>query len=266
MRKKQKNGMLQKMLMAAVFLLVLTVIPPQTARAASGTVYTCSVTPSYSNPVTGEIEDAGGEAGYATGQGMVQSVVYSTGILEVTDSGEYYLTVRLGMMDYASGHSFWVQNVGDSGWSAPAVGQTGSGSDGNGTTADICIQVPSENCVVRASMYVEPMGREVIYYFYPSGYSEGNTTDMTATMVTAASGSSETANNTSGASTNASASSVASLRLPLEEMLCLAVRLPKRQQSRARRKKQKNRLICKAVLPKQRHRLHQIHQSVMQKD
>ena len=137
MRKKQKNGMLQKMLMAAVFLLVLTVIPPQTARAASGTVYTCSVTPSYSNPVTGEIEDAGGEAGYATGQGMVQSVVYSTGILEVTDSGEYYLTVRLGMMDYASGHSFWVQNVGDSGWSAPAVGQTGSGSDGNGTTADI---------------------------------------------------------------------------------------------------------------------------------
>ena len=119
-------------------------------------------------------------------------------VLEVTDSGEYYLTVRLGMMDYASGHSFWVQNVGDSGWSAPAVGQTGSGSDGNGTTADICIQVPSENCVVRASMYVEPMGREVIYYFYPSGYSEGNTTDMTATMVTAASGSSETANNTSG--------------------------------------------------------------------
>ena len=174
MRKKQKNGMLQKMLMAAVFLLVLTVIPPQTARAASGTVYTCSVTPSYSNPVTGEIEDAGGEAGYATGQGMVQSVVYSTGILEVTDSGEYYLTVRLGMMDYASGHSFWVQNVGDSGWSAPAVGQTGSGSDGNGTTADICIQVPSENCVVRASMYVEPMGREVIYYFYPIGYSEGD--------------------------------------------------------------------------------------------
>lgn len=193
MRKKQKDGMLQKMLMAAVFLLVLTVIPQETARAASGTVYTCSVTPSYSNPVTGEIEDAGGEAGYATGQGMVQSVVYSTGILEVTDGGEYYLTVRLGMMDYASGHSFWVQNVGDSGWSAPAVGQTGSGSDGNGTTADICIQVPSENCVVRASMYVEPMGREVIYYFYPSGYSEGNTTDMTATMVTAASGSSETA-------------------------------------------------------------------------
>lgn len=210
MRKKQKNRICQRLLMAAVFLMFLTIIPSQISRAASGTVYTCSVTPSYSNPVTGEIEDAGGEAGYATGQGMVQSAVYSTGILEVTDTGEYYLTVRLGMMDYTSNHSFWVQNVGDSGWSAPAVGQTGSGSDGNGTTADICIQVPSENCVVRVSMYVEPMGRDVIYYFYPSGYSEGNTTDMSATMVTAASGSSETINNTSGASTNVSESSAAS--------------------------------------------------------
>lgn len=210
MRKKQKNRVCQRLLMAAVFLMVLIIIPSQISRAASGTVYTCSVTPSYSNPVTGEIEDAGGEAGYATGQGMVQSAVYSTGILEVTDTGEYYLTVRLGMMDYTNNHSFWVQNVGDSGWSAPAVGQTGSGSDGNGTTADICIQVPSENCVVRVSMYVEPMGRDVIYYFYPSGYSEGNTTDMSATMVTAASGSSETINNTSGASTNVSESSAAS--------------------------------------------------------
>lgn len=183
--------------LAAAFALVIAAIPAQTAKAASGTVYTCSVTPSYSNPVTGEIEDSGGEAGYATGQGMVQSVVYSSGILEVTDSGEYYLTVRLGMMDYASGHSFWVQNVGDSGWSTPAVGQTGSGSDGNGATADICIQVPSENCVVRASMYVEPMGRDVIFFFYPSGYSEGNNTDMTATMVTATSGSAGSSDQTS---------------------------------------------------------------------
>ena len=88
---------------------------------------------------------------------------------------------------------------------------------------------------------------------------------MTATMVTAASGSSETANNTSGASTNASASSVHHLRLLLEEMPCLAVRLPRDNKAELVGRN-KNRLICKAVLPKQRHRLHQIHQSVMQKD
>ena len=163
------------------------------AEAASGNVYTCAVHPCYVHPVTGVIEDSGGEASYATGQGMVDGVVYPTGILELTDSGEYYLTVRFSLMDQTFGHSFWVQNVGDSGWSAPAAGVTGSGTDGNGTTADICIQVPSENCVVRVSMYVDPMGRDVIFYLYPSDYTAGNSTDMNATIVTASSGSGEAA-------------------------------------------------------------------------
>lgn len=165
------------------------------ALAAGGSVYTCVIHPCYAHPVTGVIEDSGGEASYATGQGMVEGAVYTTGILELTDSGEYYLTIRMSLMDYTSGHSFWVQNVGDSGWSTPALGVTGNGTDSNGTTADICMQVPSENCVVRGSMYVEPMGRDVIFYLYPSDYTAGNNTDMNATIVT-----SDTGSNTSGGS------------------------------------------------------------------
>ena len=181
------------------------------AEAASGNVYTCAVHPCYVHPVTGVIEDSGGEASYATGQGMVDGVVYPTGILELTDSGEYYLTVRFSLMDQTSGHSFWVQNVGDSGWSAPAAGVTGSGTDGNGTTADICIQVPSENCVVRVSMYVDPMGRDVIFYLYPSDYTAGNSTDMNATIVTVSSGSGEaTAGSTASGSGSAGAVSAGS--------------------------------------------------------
>ena len=104
---------------------------------------------------------------------------------EVSDDGAYYLTIRMSLMDYTSGHSFQVQNVGDSGWSTPSeIGITGNGSDSNGTTADVCMRVPSENCIVRGEMYVEPMGRNVIFYLYPSDYSEGNNTDMNATMVT----------------------------------------------------------------------------------
>ena len=80
--------------------------------AESGTVYTCDIHPCYAHPVTGEIEDSSGEASYATGQGMVESALHTTGILEVTDSGGYYLTVRLRLMDYTSNHSFWVQSVG----------------------------------------------------------------------------------------------------------------------------------------------------------
>lgn len=199
--------------MLAVFVLAVmgagtSAVPVQ---AASGNVYTCVIHPCYAHPVTGVIEDSGGEASYTTGQGMVDGAIYTTGILELTDSGEYYLTIRMSLMDYTSNHSFWVQNVGDSGWSSPAIGVTGNGTDSNGTTADICMQVPSENCVVRGSMYVEPMGRDVIFYLYPSDYTAGNNTDMTATMVTSASGSGSTSTNsgsssTSGSSSNASGS------------------------------------------------------------
>ena len=197
---------IRKIFVGLLAALVLTVmgagIGAVPVRAASGNIYTCVIHPSYAHPVTGVIEDSGGEASYATGQGMVDGAVYTTGILELTDSGEYYLTIRMSLMDYTSNHSFWVQNVGDSNWSSPAIGVTGNGTDDNGATADICMQVPSENCVVRGSMYVEPMGRDVIFYLYPSDYTAGNNTNMNATIVTEASGSGGTSTYSGSGSTS----------------------------------------------------------------
>lgn len=178
-------------------------------QAASGNVYTCTITPCYAHPVTGVIEDSGGEASYATGQGMVEGAIYTTGILELTDSGEYYLTIRMSLMDYTYNHSFQVQNVGDSGWSSTSAGISGTGTDSNGTTNDIVMQVTSENCVVRGTMYVEPMGRDVVFYLYPSNYSSGNSTDMNATIVTEASGSSSSGSGSSSAGTSSGSSSSA---------------------------------------------------------
>lgn len=192
-------GILLALVMGAGF-------PAVPVQAAAGTVYTCTIHPCYRHPVTGEIEDSGGEASYATGQGMVDGAVYPTGILELIDSGEYYLTIRMSLMDYTANHSFWVQNVGDSGWSTPALGVTGSGTDNNGATSDICIQVPSENCVIRAAMYVEPMGRDVIFYIYPSDFVAGNNTDMNATIVTEASGSGTGSQSTGTAQDSATSS------------------------------------------------------------
>ena len=181
----KKNKILSAIMTCVLAITLMAGFPAVKAYAASGTVFSCAINRCYAHPVTGVIEDSGGESSYATGQGMVEGCVYSNGILEVTDDGAYYLTIRMSLMDYTSGHSFQVQNVGDSGWSTPSeVGITGNGSDSNGTTADVCIRVPSENCIVRGSMYVEPMGRDVIFYLYPSNYSEGNNTDMNATMVT----------------------------------------------------------------------------------
>lgn len=152
--------------------------------AASGSVYTCTINRLYQHPVTGEIEDSGGEQSYAVGQGMIEGCIYPTGILEVTDSGEYYLTIRVSLMDYTSGHSFEVQSWGDTDWEKTSAGITGTGTDSNGSTADICIKVPNENCIVRGTMFVETMGRDVIWYMFPDNYKSGNSTDITATMVT----------------------------------------------------------------------------------
>ena len=204
------NKILSAIMTCVLAITLMAGFPAVKAYAASGTVYSCAINRCYAHPVTGVIEDSGGESSYATGQGMVEGCVYSNGILEVTDDGAYYLTIRMSLMDYTSGHSFQVQNVGDSGWSTPSeIGITGNGSDSNGTTADVCMRVPSENCVVRGSMYVEPMGRDVIFYLYPSNFSEGNSTDMKATMVTGSSASTdeETQASEEGESSDAEVSS-----------------------------------------------------------
>lgn len=167
----------------AVLFAMLTCFPLVNAYAADSNVYTCTINRCYAHPVTGKIEDSGGEASYATGQGMVEGCVYGTGILELAADGGYYLTIRMSLMDLTSRHTFQVQNVGDSGWSSVSeIGVTGNGTDSNGSTADVCMRVPSENCVVRVSMNVSAMGRDVIFYLYPSDYTNGNNTDMKATM------------------------------------------------------------------------------------
>ena len=210
----KKNKILSAIMTCVLAITLMAGFPAVKAYAASGTVYSCTINRCYAHPVTGVIEDSGGESSYATGQGMVEGCVYSNGILEVSDDGAYYLTIRMSLMDYTSGHSFQVQTVGDSGWSTPSeIGITGNGSDSNGTTADVCMRVPSENCVVRGSMYVEPMGRDVIFYLYPSNYSEGNNTDMNATMVTESSDGTAVESSGSGSVDNSGSTSSGSSSL-----------------------------------------------------
>ena len=164
-------------------------------KAASGNVYSCQIARTYEHPVTGKVEDSGGSSSKATGQGMVEGAISSKGLLEVTDSGDYYLTFRISLVDYTSDLSFSVQKRGASGFQTQSVTQTATGKDNNGTTKDLRIKLPSQDSIICCSMYVKPMGRNVIFYFYPGNYTAGNSVGMKALMVTTSSSDTQTSNN-----------------------------------------------------------------------
>ena len=185
---KRKMNRKKKVLMMTTVILSAFVLgmffPSVVGHAASGQTYTCTVNKSYKHPVTGAIEDAGAGDNPALAQGMIDGCVGGTGLLEETDNGQCYLTIRMSQMDLTSGHSFQVQSRGGSGWSNASV--TVTARNNNNGTADFRIQVPQKDCVVRGSMYVTAMGRNVVFYAYPGGFSAGNRSGMNATVVTEA--------------------------------------------------------------------------------
>ena len=73
--KKRKQGFLTRVAGIILALFIGAGFPAVLVQAASGMVYTCIIHPCYRHPVTGEIEDSGGEASYATGQGMVEPCI-----------------------------------------------------------------------------------------------------------------------------------------------------------------------------------------------
>lgn len=151
----------------------------------SGKVYSCNIVPCYRHPVTNKVEDAGGESSYATGQGMVESVLKTSGMLEQTDNGQCYLTMRVGLIDYTSDHKFYVQKRGAASWQQVSPTVTKKGSDSNGKTADYCISLSDKNSIVKVSMYVRPMGRNVVFYAYAKNFKSGNVSGMAVTHVSA---------------------------------------------------------------------------------
>lgn len=179
----------------------------QPSYAASGQVYSGTLQRCYKHPVTGVIEDAGGQKSYATGQGMVEGSLGATCMMEQTTDGKYYLTIRLSLIDYTSKRSFKVQRWGASGWSSTRYGVTKKGKNTDGTTYDYCIQVPAKNAIVRMTMYVKPMGRSVVCYFYAKNLKAGKPSGWNATIVTSkgavkADTASNTATSTTGSTSN----------------------------------------------------------------
>ncbi|KXO16441.1 hypothetical protein HMPREF3189_00726 [Clostridiales bacterium KA00134] len=151
------------------FLLVLIIIISSTNMAFSYTQEIVKATPYYAHPVTGAIEDPGNNPGI--GQGMTENVVCPQALMETTDDGRIFLSVRYNLANYIKNETFAVQNYGDTDFYSVAAKVTAQTEE----TRDYRFEIPSKNTVVRATFFVGPMGRDVIFYYTISDPVEGNT-------------------------------------------------------------------------------------------
>lgn len=150
----------------------ITAIP---AYDASHGIYTATATPHYRNPLTGKIEDSGGEDSEVLGQSMTESATYTKALVEVDSNGNTYITVRLKLMDNIQNPTF---KVDESSVSASLMQE-----DYSANTADYRMKVASENSVIRCSMYVVPMGRDVIFFITVSNLNSGSGDFVTSISV-----------------------------------------------------------------------------------
>ena len=141
----------------------ITAIP---AYAASNGIYTATATPHYRNPITGKIEDSGGEDSEVLGQSMTESATDTRALVEVDSNGNTYITVRLKLMDNIQNPTFKVDGS--------SVSASLMQEDYSANTADYRMKVASENSVIRCSMYVVPMGRNVIFFITVSNLKSGS--------------------------------------------------------------------------------------------
>lgn len=150
----------------------ITAIP---AYAASNGIYTATATPHYKNPLTGKIEDSGGEDSEVLGQSMTESATYTKALVEVDSNGNTYITVRLKLMDNIQNPTFKVDGS--------SVSASLMQEDYSANTADYRMKVASENSVIRCSMYVVPMGRDVIFFITVSNLNSGSGDFVTSISV-----------------------------------------------------------------------------------
>lgn len=144
-----------------------------TAHASASAVYTASTVPSYANPVTGAIEDSAGQSNVALAESMTTGCTYPAALVEKDAAGNTFVTLRFKLADQMGAMSFWADNGGDGAFAAVEAAQMQVDSANN--TADWRFQVPSEASNIRVSMYVTPMGRDVVYFTQLVGLVEGNT-------------------------------------------------------------------------------------------
>lgn len=165
-------SMLCSMVVMLALVAGITAIP---TYAVSNGIYTATATPHYKHPKTGVIEDSGGSNSAVLGQSMTESATDTHALVEADSDGTTYITIRLKLMDNITNPTF---RVDDNDVSATLMQE-----DYTYNTADYRMRVNNENSIIRCSMYVVPMGRNVIFYITVSDLQSGSGDFVTSITV-----------------------------------------------------------------------------------
>lgn len=173
--KKYCTKMLRVLCGIAVMLALGAGMSAVPVLAASNGIYLATATPHYRHPVTGVIEDAGGDGSAVLGQSMTESALDRQALVEVDPEGNTYVTIRMKLMDNIENPTFQVDGS--------SVSASLMQEDYSVNTADFRMRVNSEDSIIRCSMYVVPMGRQVVFYITVSGLYEGSGDFITSVSV-----------------------------------------------------------------------------------
>ena len=146
---------------ALVFMVLLGSLLAAPALALDDGVYTATVLTAYENPDTGEVDD-GGSANAALGEGMCRSVTGKTALVEV-DGSDIWITLRMLLQSDCKN----VALAARTGYNSYAdLKYTIMAEDGGKDSIDYRFKVSEAGVTLRGTMYVTPMGRDVLWYLY----------------------------------------------------------------------------------------------------
>ena len=153
--------MMKNMLALMVCVVVFGTMMPVSASALEKGVYTASVVTSYYNPDTGEVDD-GGTANAALGEGMCRSATGTTALVEY-DGKNTWVTIRLLLQSNCKNVALYTR----SGYNSYSkVNYTVMAEDAGEDSIDYRFKVSDAGVKMKGTMYVTPMGRDVVWYLY----------------------------------------------------------------------------------------------------
>lgn len=122
----------------------------------------------YKHPVTGEVADSAGVVGATIGQGMIDKVVGSSCLLESGKST--WLDLRFNLTGSISNIRMERQEPNDGSWEKTAFQVVSQSGD----SANLRVLVASADSILKVSMHVNPIGRDVTFFISADSWKAGN--------------------------------------------------------------------------------------------